>query len=104
MAIDNRLSELRDELEVTDKLLESRNQVLEAIPPCPLHGSQCIPHALDWIQNAIAEQKLREHTTPQVIPDRYNKDNFMIELIATVEKLSAELETLKARVATLEAH
>jgi hypothetical protein len=41
---------LQEELEVTDRLLEERNQVMEAIPACPAHGNQCVPHALDWIE------------------------------------------------------
>ena len=39
-----------EELLVTDKLLEERNRVMEAIPPCPRHGSQCVPHALEWVE------------------------------------------------------
>lgn len=41
---------LSEELEVTDRLLEERNRVMEAIPPCPAHGCQCVPYALDWIE------------------------------------------------------
>ncbi len=60
---------------VTDqKIIESRNKVLQAIPPCPAHGNECVPHALEWIaghkniafallvadgqlENAIAEER-----------------------------------------------
>lgn len=44
------IDRLREELDITDKLLAARERVLDAIPPCPVHGSQCIPHALEWIE------------------------------------------------------
>lgn len=46
---------LREEIEVTDKILAERTRVLEAVPPCDLHGSLCIPHALDWVADRMAE-------------------------------------------------
>jgi hypothetical protein len=45
----NECDEIREELRVTDIILNERNKVLDAIPPCPLHGTQCVPHALEWI-------------------------------------------------------
>jgi len=47
------LLNIQEELRVTDKLLEERSRVMEAIPPCPMHGHQCVPHALDWIAAQI---------------------------------------------------
>lgn len=41
--------DLKKELEVTDQILANRQQVLDAIPECPVHG-KCVPHALEWIQ------------------------------------------------------
>lgn len=38
---------------VTEKLLEERQRVLDAIPECPVHG-KCVPHALEWIEKAKA--------------------------------------------------
>jgi hypothetical protein len=46
---------LKEELAVTDKLLEQRNHVLRAIPECQDHGDQCIPHALEWIEKMKAQ-------------------------------------------------
>ncbi len=40
---------LKEELKIADGLIETGNQLLEMIPACPAHGSQCIPHALDWV-------------------------------------------------------
>lgn len=48
-ALEKLVLELREELAITDKLLEARNEVIEAIPHCPDHGGQCLPHALIWV-------------------------------------------------------
>ncbi len=48
-ALRERIAELKEELRVTDFLLVSREEVLRAIPECPEHGRDCVPHALDWI-------------------------------------------------------
>ena len=47
-------SPLKEELDLTDRLLENREQVLRAIPECPIHGSDCVQHALEWIERANA--------------------------------------------------
>jgi hypothetical protein len=49
--LNNTIEALREELRMTDALLAERQRVLEAIPPCPQHGS-CVPHALEWIERA----------------------------------------------------
>jgi hypothetical protein len=43
---------LREELDPADRLLENREQVLRAIPECPIHGPSCVPHAMEWIERA----------------------------------------------------
>lgn len=45
------IDDLRQELDVTDKLFLERNRVLRAIPECEPHGP-CVPHALEWIEKA----------------------------------------------------
>lgn len=49
-------ADLREELTITDMLLnsrtESRDRLLDAIPPCPVHGNRCVPYALEWIERA----------------------------------------------------
>jgi hypothetical protein len=47
---------LREELDLTDRLLENREQVLRAIPECPIHGPGCVPHAMEWIERAKARE------------------------------------------------
>lgn len=51
-AIDDAIAEiekLRHYTATLEALLEERDRVVEAIPPCPVHGRQCVPHALDWV-------------------------------------------------------
>lgn len=54
-AIDDAIREienLRAELKVTDQLLNERMRVMEAIPECESHGSNCVPHAIEWVEEA----------------------------------------------------
>jgi hypothetical protein len=46
-------TDLAAELAVTEALLAERQRVLDAIPPCPTHGANCVPHALDWVRRRI---------------------------------------------------
>lgn len=57
-----RIEQLEEELRLTDRLLESREQVLKAIPACLDHGHSCVPHAIEWVQGALVriEQLERE--------------------------------------------
>ncbi len=44
---------LREEIVVSDKLLEMRNELLATIPECPDHGWNCVPHAIEWVKEAL---------------------------------------------------
>jgi len=52
--VKDELKQLRDELAITDKLLNTRNETLALIPECPVHGPQCQPHMREWIEKAKA--------------------------------------------------
>ena len=45
--------QLREEMDVTDKLLATRDALLRSIPECEHHGDQCVPHAEAWVRNSI---------------------------------------------------
>lgn len=66
---------IRKELEVTEQLLNERQRVLDAIPECPGHGRNCVPHALAWI-----EKMLRTKQSTQPVEEA--KDWQVISLIA----------------------
>jgi hypothetical protein len=62
----DKIEALREELELTSKLLDARNAVLSLIPECEDHGAKCLPNAQAWIENALArsaagECELTEH-------------------------------------------
>lgn len=44
------LKAIEGELFITDTLNENLQRVVSAIPPCPVHGVICIPHAIEWIE------------------------------------------------------
>ncbi len=43
------IESLESQIYILEKLLNERNRVIDAIPECPVHGPQCIPHALEWL-------------------------------------------------------
>lgn len=42
---------MKRELKVLEQILDERNRLLAAIPECEVHG-QCVPHALEWIEES----------------------------------------------------
>lgn len=50
-ARDAEITELQAELAITNKLLDTRNELLALIPACEAHGDQCVPHAKEWVTN-----------------------------------------------------
>ena len=51
-----RKSAHREYVENLERLLVERDRLLAAIPPCPIHGPQCVPHALGWIEKQKAKE------------------------------------------------
>ena len=47
---------LKEELRVTEEILTERNRLLEAIPECSVHGKQCVPHAIQWVQAQVLKE------------------------------------------------
>lgn len=45
-----KIEPLKEYIRIVEKLLTERNCVVEAIPECPIHGPQCVPHALEWVE------------------------------------------------------
>lgn len=48
-----RIAMAMDEFEVTDQLYNDYRAVVNLIPECPSHGSDCLPHARRWIADQI---------------------------------------------------
>lgn len=57
------IKELKEHVLVDEALLDERNRLLDAMPECSEHGSQCVPHALEWIAKAVEQGITQE---PQV--------------------------------------
>lgn len=45
------IDELVGILNVNESLLAERQRVLDAIPECPVHGANCVPHAIEWVES-----------------------------------------------------
>lgn len=41
---------MEDELKITEQLLSERQMVIDAIPLCPVHGTNCVSHCLNWVE------------------------------------------------------
>lgn len=47
--------QLKQNVFYSDQIIETRNRLLKSIPPCPMHGDECVPHAQDWVQAALKD-------------------------------------------------
>ena len=52
-ALDSIIKEMREELHVTNALLDARNALIAKIPGCKEHGPGCLENAKEWITNAL---------------------------------------------------
>lgn len=41
---------MAEELAISDRIIAERGRLLEAIPACPRHGDQCVPHAIEIVE------------------------------------------------------
>lgn len=58
--------ELEEYVDVLEKLLQERERLLAEIPPCPVHGAGCVPHAIEWV---------RAHLTPHALDGATRAEN-----------------------------
>ena len=63
------LARLEDELRTANDLLETRMALVDAIPECPEHGPQCVPHAIEWVKTAQATITSLENARDAAIDD-----------------------------------
>lgn len=49
--------ELKKNVHYSDQIIETRNRLLKLIPPCPVHGEECVPHAMEWVSAALAKER-----------------------------------------------
>lgn len=70
-----KIERLQTELKTTDRLLNERQKLLEAIPQCSDHGS-CVPHALEWISKV--KQLQSENHGKQLALEDLAKTNYEI--------------------------
>ncbi|AFO47198.1 hypothetical protein [Pseudomonas putida] len=49
--------ELKQNMYYSDQIIETRTRLLKLIPPCPVHGEECVPHAMEWVSAALAKER-----------------------------------------------
>lgn len=52
---------LQREMKLTDERNENLEKLLHEIPECPIHGNNCIPHAMSWV--LAAKEKLNDSSS-----------------------------------------
>lgn len=52
-ALHKRIKELEEEVKIGDRLLAERTKLLRMIPACPEHGEDCVPNAMEWVQDVL---------------------------------------------------
>lgn len=52
------LINLFDDLRVTDMLLQTRQKLLDEVPPCQNHGAGCVPHAIEWVKQCVIAESM----------------------------------------------
>jgi len=83
---DKRIDELKEELDVIDSLLRSREDLLKLIPACSLHGDQCVPHAMRWVKLQI--RKSREKKALDMSEDKIRRaEKWLSEILPEMDKL-----------------
>lgn len=48
--LEARVAELTAEVTLDDARIAGLEAVVRAVPACPAHGDQCLPHAVAWIE------------------------------------------------------
>ena len=100
--LEKEIEEFRREIKVSDQLIEQRDRLLQSIPECPVHGSGCIPHAIEWVNRiktlgqAITGLKEKQMTISIDEPGDFE------EAIEVIERLKNTIKSLKQEVVELE--
>lgn len=55
LALLDELQACKEELRITENLLQARDRLIAEIPECPDHGPNCLPHARDWIRSNLVQ-------------------------------------------------
>jgi len=90
--------QLREELDVTDKLLATRDALLRTVPECEHHGDQCVPHAMAWVRNSIrVREALAELVALKDLKDRIESADLATYGMADAEAAQALAEEYQRR-------
>lgn len=98
-----RIAELEEEVAIDDKLLEQRRSVMDAIPPCPDHGSGCEPHAVEWVESADKRAAEFDATAKEKDAEIGGLNRKNLELSRVYAERGFQIERLEKRIGELDA-
>lgn len=83
LALESRaeLARLREEVEVSDRIIAERQRLLDAFPECEAHG-RCVPHAIEYLARLTAERDeavMRFMTSQDTVRDQHEVQRKNIE-------------------------
>lgn len=87
------MTELREHITTLEQIFAERQRVMEAIPECPVHGSECVPHALEWIK----QQRDSEKSEKEKVEAEQRGSTFLYACRAIIAECS-QLRERAARV------
>jgi hypothetical protein len=90
--------DLRAEGAADELLLAKRNRLLGAIPGCPVHGNQCVSHAIEWVEGMKRHNESLRIRLTALEAHQLDTDVLILEV---TEKLKSVAARLQGRVAAL---
>ncbi len=92
------ITQMKEHIRTLEKILSERMRVMEAIPACPVHGSQCVPHAIEWVtkQQRSSLIKLGPSLEADGVIDVYEIET--AKVVAQYEGLEVHEQLLKAAI------
>lgn len=96
-----KIAELEKELKVSDQLLTDHERLLHAIPECGAHGP-CIPHAVEWIEQAKTDRTRIAELEERAFVLNYKYETTRDLQGHTIQHNNSKIADLRTRNDTLE--
>ena len=80
---------------LVEREIREKARLLAAIPECPVHGQDCVPHALDWINEQKQQQRSKEATA--MTQNGQNNGNDGWEVVQGYSRTTGELVPMRVQ-------
>lgn len=88
-------SDMAREIYFSDLIIESYKDLIHSIPECPAHGDECIPHAIEWVDESIAIRAAAKWIDCTVQMPPKPETPYKVYLVWVVQNLDNESGTKK---------